>query len=317
VAERADGVGVVVSTATPIWLLESEAGAFPIGCNGRRRKGGALEKTLDGLAKVVRQAITSEETAERRGLLQRLDARAKLLSIVALLIAVGLVRHIPVLAALYLFTLVLAVASRIGLWWFVKRVWLFIPIFTGVIVAPAMFSFVTPGEVVLPLGHWFGHEVGLTRQGLTSAGLIVCRVATSISLVVLLTLTTSWPRLLAALRALFVPRLLVLVLGMAYRYLFVLLDSVSEMVTARKARTVAAKRSGRGARAVAGFSGGALFGKAHALSEEVHQAMLARGFRGEARVLGRARLRALDGIWLVACLALSVLVVGGDRALGL
>ena len=305
------------NTATPIWLLESDAAAFPIGCSGKRRRGGALEKTLDGLAKVLKQAITSEEIAARPGLLQRLDARAKLLSVVALLVAVGLVRHISVLAGLYLLTLALAAASGIVLRWFVRRVWLFIPIFSGVIVAPAVFSFVTPGEVVLQLGHWFGHEVGLTRQGLTSAGLVVCRVATSISLVVLLTLTTSWPRLLSALRALFVPRLLVLVLGLAYRYLFVLLDSVSEMVTARKARTVASKKNGRGARAVAGFSGGALFGKAHALSEEIHQAMLARGFRGEAKALERARLRAADGLWLVACLALAILVVGGDRALGL
>jgi len=302
---------------TPAWLLESEAGAFPVGCGGRRRRGSALEKTLDGLAKVVRRAIASDETATRQGLLQSLDARAKLLGMVALLVAVGLVRHIPVLVGLYLLTLVLAVASRIGLWGFAKRVWLFVPIFAAVIVAPAMFSFVTPGEIVLPLGHWFGHEVGLTRQGLTSAGLVVCRVATSISLVVLLALTTPWPRLLSALRALFVPRLLVLVLGMAYRYIFVLLDSVSEMVTARKARTVAVKRNGDGARAVAGFSGGALFGKAHSLSEEIHQAMLARGFRGEMRVLERSRLRAADGIWLVACLVLAVLVVGGDRALGL
>jgi cobalt ECF transporter T component CbiQ len=308
---------VAGGATTPAWLLESEAGAFPIGCSGKRRRGGALEHTLDGLAKLVRQAITSEEIAARPGLLQRLDARVKLLSVLALLVAVGLVRHIPVLAGIYLLALMLAAASRIGLLWFAKRVWLFIPIFTGLIVAPAMFGFVTPGEVVLPLGHWFGHEVGLTRQGLTSAGLIVCRVATSISLVVLLTLTTFWPRLLSALRALFVPRLLVLVLGMAYRYLFVLLDSVSEMVTARRARTIGAKRSGRGARMVAGFSGGALFGKAHALSEEIHQAMLARGFRGEARTLERSRLRALDGIWLIACVVLALLVVGGDRALGL
>ena len=42
----------------------------------------------------------------------------------------------------------------------------------------------------------------MTSQGLTSAGLIVTRVAVSISLVVLLTLTTPWNRLLAALRAL-------------------------------------------------------------------------------------------------------------------
>jgi energy-coupling factor transporter transmembrane protein EcfT len=89
------------------------------------------------------------------------------------------------------------------------------------------------------------------------------------------------------------------------------------MVTARRARTVAAKRSRRGERAIATFSGGALFGKAHALSEEIHQAMLARGFSGEVVTLERARIGAIDAVSLVACLALAILVVGGDRALGL
>ena len=303
--------------SAPSWLLVEAGDALPLACNGKRRRGGAIEKTLGGLARLIREALVSEEVAARRGLLQRLDARAKLIGMLGLLIATGLVRHIPVLLGLYALTLVLAAASRIGLGWFAKRVWFFIPLFTGVIVAPAMFSFITPGEVVLPLGHWFGHEVGLTRQGLTSAALIVCRVVTSISLVLLLTLTTSWTRLLAALRSLFVPRLLVLVLGMAYRYLFVLLDSVAEMATARRARTVAAKRSRRGERAIASFSAGALFGKAHALSEEIHQAMLARGFHGELRMLERPRIRAIDAISVVACMALALLVVGGDRALGL
>ena len=46
----------------------------------------------------------------------------------------------------------------------------------------------------------------------------------SISLVVLLTLTTPWAKLLAALRSLHVPKMFVLIIGMAYRYLFLLLE---------------------------------------------------------------------------------------------
>src|SRR6185369_14132180 len=103
--------------------------------------------------------------------------------------------------------------------------------------------------------------------------------ATSISLVVLLTLTTPWVRLLAALCALGVPKMFVLIIGMAYRYLFLLLDSVDDMYTARKARTLSAATGGRrptaeGRRFVAAGAG-TLFGKAHQLSEEVHQAMTA------------------------------------------
>jgi cobalt/nickel transport system permease protein len=271
--------------ATPTWLLEAEVGLCPCGCIGKRRRGSFVEKTLNDGAGVLRRAVFSDDVARAPGLLQRLDARLKVLGLIGLLVVAGLARTIPVLVALYLATLGLAAASRLSLRFFVKRVWLFVPIFTGVVVLPAAFSFVTHGHIVVPLGTWFGHRVGLTRQGLHSAGLMVIRVATSISLVVLLTLTTPWTKLLAALRALRVPRMFVVVLGMAYRYLFHLLGSVTDMYTARKARMVGAETDVASGRAFVAAGAGALFGKAHALSEEVHQAMVSRGFTGDVRSL--------------------------------
>ena len=270
---------------TPKWLLEAEVGLCPCGCIGKRRKGSFVDKTLGDGAGVLRRAVFSDDVARSPGLLQRMDARVKIVGLVGLLVAAGLVRTIPVLIACYLATLGLAAASRLSLAFFVRRVWLFVPIFTGVVVLPATFSFVTQGHIVVPLGSWFGHRVGLTSQGLHSAGLLVMRVATSISLVVLVTLTTPWTNLLAALRSLRVPRMFVTVLGMAYRYLFHLLGSVTDMYTARKARMVGAETDVASGRAFVAAGAGALFGKAHALSEEVHQAMLARGFTGEVRSL--------------------------------
>jgi cobalt ECF transporter T component CbiQ len=301
---------------TPQWLLQGEVGLCPCGCIGKRRKGSFVEKTIRGATGLLQQALFNDDVAKQPGLLQRVDPRAKLLSLIALLVATALVRHIPVLIAAYAVTLGLALASRLSLAFFVKRVWLFIPIFTGIIVVPAMFSFITPGHVVIPLGSWFGHDVGLTQQGLTSAGLLVMRVATSISLVVLLTLTTPWPRLLAALRGLFVPQLFVLVIGMAYRYIFVLLASVEEMYVSRKARTIRASRDARDGQRFVGATAGALFGRAHALSEEVHHAMIARGFSGDAKSLDCFAFRAADAAWLAASAVMVVLTLGGDRVLG-
>ncbi len=187
---------------------------------------------------MLQAALFSEDVARMPGLLQRLDARVKVLALVGLLVAVGLVHNVEVLVAAYLATVVLAAPRRSPLGFFVQRVWLFIPIFTGIIVLPATLNVITPGEIVVPLP--FG--LGLTRQGLTAAAIITIRVATSISLVLLVTLTTPWARLLAALRALGVPRLFVLVLGMAYRYLFVLLAAVQDMYVARRARAIAPER---------------------------------------------------------------------------
>jgi len=252
--------------------------------------------------------LFGEDVARQPGLLQRLDPRVKVLSLLGLLVAAALVHHVPVLLGLYGLTLLLAAASQVSLRFFVKRVWLFIPIFTGIVVLPGTLSFVTPGDTVASLG-----PLAVTSQGLTGAALIVTRVAVSISLVVLLTLTTSWPRLLAALRALLVPRLFVLVIGMAYRYLFVLLGAVSDMYTARKARP--ASRSTREGRGFVAATAGALFGRAHALSEEVHQAMVARGFRGDARTLDAVRLQALDLAWALGCAAVAVTTIWIDGGL--
>ena len=63
---------------------------------------------------------------------------------------------------------------------------------------------------------------------------------------------------------------------------------------------------------------GALFGKAHQLPEEVHQAMVARGYRGDARTLGAPRIRASTSPWTSRAprAAVASLVIGGDRVLG-
>jgi len=305
------------SRSTPQWLLQGELAMCPCGCIGKRRKGSFVEKTLTGGAGLLRQVMFSEDVATRRGLLQRLDPRVKLVSLLVLLVATGLVHNIAVLVACYAATLLLAAASRLPVGFFVKRVWLFVPIFTGIVVLPATLSIVTHGEVVLRLWTWDGHPEGVTAQGLTSAALVVSRVATSISLVVLLTLTTPWVRLLAALRALGVPRIFVLVIGMAYRYIFLLLGTVTDMYEARKARTVGAQAHDAGARAFLSASAGNLFGKAHHLSEEVHQAMVSRGYRGEARTIQAFRLGALDAVATVAVLLAAVLIYAGDRFVGI
>lgn len=297
---------------TPQWLLQPEVGLCPCGCIGKRRKGSFVAKTIAGAGGVLQAALFSEDVARSRGLLQRLDARAKALALVGLLVAVGLVHNVAVLLAAYAGTLALARASALPLGFFVKRVWLFIPIFTGIIVLPATLNIVTDGDVVVPLP--FG--LGLTRQGLMAAAIITIRVATSISIVMLVTLTTPWARLLSALRALGVPRMFVLVIGMAYRYLFVLLGAVQDMYVARTARSIAPERDARGGRAFVGATAGALFGKAHYLADEVHQAMTSRGYRGDARTLDRFGVAALDIAVLACAVACMLLLIGGDRAIG-
>ena len=108
-----------------------------------------------------RQALFTDDVARSRVCCSGSTRARSSSSLIGLLVAAALVRHIPVLVAAYAVTLALARRlARCRSAFFVKRVWLFIPIFTGIIVLPATFSFVTPGDVVVPLGTGSGTTSG-------------------------------------------------------------------------------------------------------------------------------------------------------------
>ena len=251
----------------------------------------------------------------RAGVLRRLDPRVKLVALVILLIAVALVHSPLTLVAVYVGVVMAAWAGGVPVGAFVKRVWLFVPLFTAVAVAPATLSVVTPGELVLPLWSWHGVQHGVTAQGLTTAALVVLRVACSVSLVLLVTISTSWNRLLAALGALGVPRIFVPIIAMAYRYLFVLLGSIADLFLARRARTIAPVAHDGADRRFVGAAVGTLLGRAGHLSEEVHQAMTARGYAGRHHTLEGFRIARPDLLTLAASLLAAAAIVGGDHVL--
>jgi cobalt/nickel transport system permease protein len=273
-----------------------------------------LDRTLKALTGLVEEFILSDVYAHRPGLLQSLDARSKLLGILLLIVTVSLVHSIFLLFLLYAATLALATLSRIEPSFFIRRIWLVLTFFVGIIALPATLNVFTPGDPVwvlyatgreMQMGPYhIPAEIALTRQGIFSASLLVGRVATSMSLVLLLVLTTPWPALLKALRLVGIPRIYVQTLGMTLRYLAVLVQTVEEMILAKKSRTIHLKRTGTEQSWVAGRVG-ALFRRSIQLSGEVHLAMVARGYQGEVKILGGFRLRQRDFLWVGSCLVLA------------
>jgi cobalt ECF transporter T component CbiQ len=300
----------------PAWLLAPTSGAGGAAQPARPRRSRRLfsDRLLGTLAAWVERAVTSDELARRPGLLQRLDPRVKLVSLLALVVIAALATRMSVLLVLLALALVLVAVSRIGLGRFAARAWLFIPLFTAVIMLPAIFSIVTPGRAVLTLwSHgapfWpLPDSLAVTAPGLLAFARLVLRVTTVVSFSVLLTLTTPWADLLKAMRAVGLPRGLVFVLAVAYRYVFTLVRLVQDMALARTSRLVG-RVSSREDRHFLGGAVAAVFGKSQAVSEQVYLAMISRGYTGEARTLRTWRLRRLDFVWSAIVVAgLAVLV---------
>src|ERR1700680_1010077 len=153
-----------------------------------------------------------------------------------------------------------------------KRVWLAALTFTGLISLPALF--LTPGRAIyiLPLLGWT-----ITAPGFRAATYLIMRAETAATFSVLLILCTPWNNVLKALRVIRVPTVLVVILGMTYRYIFLLLRTAHDMFESRKSRMVG-QLGGRELRRMATASAGVLMSKTLQFSEDVYLAMRSRGF---------------------------------------
>jgi len=310
----------------PEWLLNSgEIGMCSCGCIGKRKKGSFLEKTINDIAKLLKEVIFFEDIAFKKGFLQKLDPRVKVISLIILILTSTLIHNVLILALIYLISCILAKISYVSLKLYFKRIWLITPLFTGIAVLPSIFNFVRPGTTLISLinfGHkvhlgplTFPNELTITSQGVSGAILLIVRVGISISLAFLFTSTTRWTNLLKAFRILFLPKIFITTLEMCYRYIFILLNITTDMFVARKSRTLSKIDSKEGRRFVSNTIG-SLFGKSYALSEEVYGAMLSRGYTGEPVIMNKFKFTLLDFQWLLCVVICTLAAFGGEIILG-
>jgi cobalt/nickel transport system permease protein len=270
--------------------------------NHSNKRTGVLENTIGEITGTLERAFFAEEISTRQGLFQTLDARVKVVSVLALLIGVSLSHSLLVIGLIYILVFILAWASAIPASILIKRVWLALPFFTGLIILPALF--ITPGPTFfrLPLG------LVITQTGVITVLFLLLRVSTSVSLTLLLILTTPWNTVLSGLSILRVPDVFILILGMTYRYIYLLLHMANDMFLSRKSRVVGRLSTSENQKMLAAVSA-TLLGKSLNMSSEVYLAMQSRGFRGSIVTLKPFRMQPKDWLWVTVFTLIATLVV--------
>jgi energy-coupling factor transporter transmembrane protein EcfT len=147
---------------------------------------------------------------------------------------------------------------------------------------------------------------------LTTASYLLLRVITAATLALLLEFTTPWVQVLKALRVFRIPVVFVAILGMASRYILLLLETAHEMFESRKSRSVGALEGAERRRMAVG-SAGVLLSRTFQLSGDVYLAMQARGFRGEVHLLDDFAMKRLDWLALAGFAALAAAAVWAAR----
>ncbi|MDD5436582.1 MAG: cobalt ECF transporter T component CbiQ [Candidatus Omnitrophica bacterium] len=251
----------------------------------------------------LKESVFSDEYASRKGFMQSIDPRFKAVSFFLFILTALFTKSIATSLWLYLLCLMLVCVSKIDLGFFLKRTWIFIPIFSLFIAIPAIFSIVTPGEALVSF-KLAGLNFIITRPGLAGGALFVTRVTVSVSFVVLLSITTKHFELLRVLRVFKVPHMFVMVLGMCYRYIYLFVEVVENTYLAVRSRVGRRVHYKKGQR-MAAWNMASLWHRSYRLNEAVYNAMLSRGYSGEPAIFNDFKARPRDWVWLACSVVLT------------
>lgn len=191
-------------------------------------------------------------------------------------------------------------------------------LFGFVVMLPAALNVITPGESLFTLlsfrkesTFWIYHipeQITVTKQGSLIVALLTARVFNSVSLALLLVHTTSFPRLLKAFRVLWVPRTLLMVVWLAYKFIFILCRTIGDTYQALRSRLTGPVRNQKIREIIAGrvFF---IYGKAQRNYEQIYAAMVSRGYSGQIIQMEEHGLKRRDYVTLGVVAVFGTLLI--------
>jgi cobalt/nickel transport system permease protein len=209
----------------------------------------------------------------------------------------------PQLAAMGALVAALAGAARLRPGHLLRRL---APPLAFVLLVSVAILFLAPGRTIASAG-----PLHVTDQGLLRFGSALGRAAVALAAAVILVSTTRFAELVGALRAFRLPRVMTDSLGLAYRYLYTLMDEVERLRRAARSRNAADGSASR-RRLLLGITAAALH-RSFDRSERVYQAMLARGYTGIVPALRTPAYAGRAALEIGALATLLVALVASAR----
>jgi cobalt/nickel transport system permease protein len=237
--------------------------------------------------------VVLERWSRGASVLHRRDPRAKIFVLAVLLVTLATAyRGVPAVASILL----------VLLWG--GMLWARIPVASALLRAGVVFSFTIPFALLSVLAGDSGRAAALLLKSYISALAVLLVVS-----------TTPVSILLRGMEAVGAPRFLLMVAQFLYRYLFVISEEAQHMRKAAMARGAGSGKVARRARfhAAAGALG-ALFARSYARADDIHRAMLARGFSGRFPAVQELHFGSADAAFaFLAAVAIVAARVAVER----
>ena len=285
---------------------------------GKKIKLSFLDRTVLNSGKAGKSIYLQAENATKENFIQKISPHVKFLSLIYFVVMISFARNLYAQTIISLFILLLFIIARISIIQVYRRIIIVAFLFGFIVISPASLNVITNGDIVFnlvtfdkPLHFWIfdiPQNIGFTENGIQVVSLFFLRVLNSVSFAMLVVSTTPFTLLIKSFKNMGIPDTFLMIISLAYKYVFILCRTIEETYLALKSRLSGDIKSSSIRKLVGGrvlF----IFKRSQIIYEGTYYAMVSRGYDGKIKLPLQIHFNCRDVISLLVVLVFGIVIV--------
>jgi cobalt/nickel transport system permease protein len=284
----------------------------------RMVKPGFLDKTILHSASTIKSIYIQAENAGRDKFLQSINPHVKLISLIYIAVIISFVSNLYAQLISSSFIFILFVFSGLSIVQVYRKIFFIVFLFGFLLAAPASLNIISPGEIFLnlvsfakPSHLWIytiPQDIGITFNGLKVVSLICLRVLNTVSFSLLIIYTTSFPEFIKTFKFVGVPDTFLMIISLAYKYIFILSRTIEDVYFALKSRLSGSINNKKIRNVVSGrvFY---IFKRSMIIYENTYFAMVSRAYHGTIVLHSKRHFVFKDFLALLIIISFGIFLI--------
>jgi cobalt/nickel transport system permease protein len=301
----------------PSYLLQSGYDQY-LQENVKRPKLSFLDRTILNSAKAIKTVYIQAENGAKESFIQKINPHVKIISLIYLAVVISVVNDFTSQLLITSFIFLLYIVARLRIFQVYRKIFVLAFIFGFLIIFPAALNVITPGKIIFNLftfektsQFWIYNipeKIGFTENGIQVVLLVFLRVLNSVSIALLVVYTTPFPTFIKSFKIIGVPDTFLMIISLAYKYIFILSRTIEETYFALKSRLSGNIKSSSLRKLIGGriFF---IFKKSRIIYENTYYAMVSRGYTGKVKLHSQYHFTFMDLIAIVIIVLSGMAVI--------
>lgn len=277
-----------------------------------------LDKTIINSSKTVKSIYLQAEYSSRGNFIQMINPNVKLIALIYMAVVISFANSIIAQGIIAAFVFFLYIIAQLKIFEVYRKIFFLAFIFGFLVVLPASLNVITGGDIIINLATFknpahfliysIPQSIGITDKGIQVVAMVFLRVLNSVSFALLVVFTTPFPSLVKSLKMIGVPDTFLMIISLAYKYIFILSRTIEETYSAFKSRLSGNIKNS----SIRGLVGGRIlfiFRRSMIIYQNTFQAMVSRGYTGKVVLHSRNLFTLRDVSVLVIIVAAGIVFI--------